>query len=144
MPAARLWSPESPRPSHTGRSPRETSAYRCAVTEPYRKLDLLKYRDDLSGMPRDVADVLDEWLHRAHGVVSGRHHVGLLLDLLYDRGYAIEPLPVAGARSYTTIETLEIDRSTDYGGGLTESQIVAEDPTWQRPDDPDAPVRSLG
>lgn len=43
-----------------------------------------------------TADVLDDWLLRAHGVTSSGHNVGLFLDLLAADGYrvtAIDPGP---------------------------------------------------
>lgn len=39
-----------------------------------------------------VADVLDEWLLRAHGITSSAHNVGLFLDLLAADGYRVEPI----------------------------------------------------
>lgn len=39
-----------------------------------------------------TADVLDEWLLRAHGVTSSAHNVGLFLDLLAAEGYRVEPI----------------------------------------------------
>lgn len=48
---------------------------------------------ELDGAPAVVADVLDEWNHRLHGVTSGDHGVGLFLDLLAARGYRVEPIP---------------------------------------------------
>jgi hypothetical protein len=39
-----------------------------------------------------VADVLDDWLLRAHGVTSSAHNVGLFLDLLAAEGYRVEPI----------------------------------------------------
>jgi hypothetical protein len=54
------------------------------------------------------------------------------------------PIAVASARSYTTLETLQIDRGAPDEDVLTEGLIKAEDPTWERPHDPDAPARSLG
>lgn len=96
-------------------------------------------RNDLPSMPQAVARSLDEWMFRTHGSAGSAHQVGLFIDLLYENGYMVEPVPVADARSYTTIETLEIDRSTEYGEGLTESRIRAEDPSW----DEEPPARSL-
>lgn len=43
-----------------------------------------------------TAEVLDDWLHTQHGVISGAHCVGSFLELLADRGYrvtAIDPGP---------------------------------------------------
>jgi hypothetical protein len=43
-----------------------------------------------------LSDVLDEWLHRAHGVTSSRHHVGLFCDLLGENGLEVrfaDPVP---------------------------------------------------
>jgi hypothetical protein len=52
---------------------------------------------ELAHLPASaVADVLDEWLLRAHGVTSSAHNVGLFLDLLAADGYrvtAIDPGP---------------------------------------------------
>lgn len=44
----------------------------------------------LGDMPADLADVLDEWLHRNHGVLSSSHNVGDFLDSLADAGYRVE------------------------------------------------------
>lgn len=65
----------------------------AAVTNPedYEPdLDDLR-RDQLHelGMPGDVADVLDDWLHRNHGILSGRHYVGDFLDSLAAAGYRV-------------------------------------------------------
>lgn len=43
-------------------------------------------------MPGDVADVLDDWLHRNHGVLSSSHNVGDLLDSLAAAGYRVEKI----------------------------------------------------
>lgn len=62
------------------------------------------YEPDLDDLTRDqlrthdrraatVADVLDEWLHTQHGVVSGRHCVGVFLDELAARGYRVTEIP---------------------------------------------------
>lgn len=42
-----------------------------------------------------VADVLDEWMLRAHGVTSSAHNVGLFLDLLAAEGYRVGPIETA-------------------------------------------------
>lgn len=47
-------------------------------------------RDDLPAMPKAVAEVLDEFLVRQHGIMSGSHGAGLFLDLLADRGFCVE------------------------------------------------------
>lgn len=66
--------------------------------------DPIDYRDpDLDELTRaqlgeyddraaKVADVLDDWLHRAHGVTPSAHNVGLFLDLLAAEGYRVEPI----------------------------------------------------
>lgn len=59
-----------------------------------------EYEPDLDELPRaqlheldgpagPVADVLDEWLLRTHGVMSSAHNTGLFLDLLADAGYRV-------------------------------------------------------
>lgn len=56
--------------------------------DPEQDLDNLT-RDqlaELSGPAAHVAAVLDEWLHRLHGVTSSSHGAGLFLDLLAARG----------------------------------------------------------
>lgn len=53
-------------------------------------LDRLR-RDELPQPEATLSAVLDEWLHRAHGVMSGFHGVGLLLDLLEERGLQVVP-----------------------------------------------------
>lgn len=52
-------------------------------------LDRMK-RDDLPEMPRAVAQVIDEFNMRQHGLMSGSHGVGLFLDLLRDAGFTVE------------------------------------------------------
>jgi hypothetical protein len=52
---------------------------------------------ELAHLPwSDLADVLDEWNQRLHGVLSSAHGVGLFLDLLGERGWEItrKPSPV--------------------------------------------------
>jgi hypothetical protein len=45
---------------------------------------------ELAGQPAaDLADTLDEWLHRCHGIASGTHNAGLFADLLAARGWRI-------------------------------------------------------
>lgn len=53
-------------------------------------------RDQLHelGMPGDVADVLDDWLHDEHGVMSSHHHVGSFLDRLAAVGYRVTKIEV--------------------------------------------------
>ncbi len=96
--------------------------------------------DELQSMPAAVNSALRHWCFMEHGLMYSRHYVGHFLDLLAEEGYTVERLPVASARSYTTIETMEIDRSTE---DHTVAEMKAEDPTWEPPSDPDAPVRSL-
>lgn len=99
--------------------------------------------DDLPAMPKAVYTALFEWLNKEYGI-SGLVNVGHFLDLLAEHGYVVERSVVAGARSYTTIETAVMERSAEPDPGLTEGQIKAEDPTWTPPADPERPVRSLG
>jgi hypothetical protein len=40
-----------------------------------------------------VANVLDDWLMRLHGIASSAHGVGLFLDLLADEGYRVTKIP---------------------------------------------------
>lgn len=47
---------------------------------------------ELDGPASVVADVLDDWLYRAHGRISGGHNVGLFLDLLAAEGYRVEKI----------------------------------------------------
>lgn len=49
---------------------------------------------ELLALAYDVADVLDDWLLRAHGITSSDHNTGLFLDLLADRGYRVTPIDV--------------------------------------------------
>jgi hypothetical protein len=43
---------------------------------------------ELAHLPwADVANVLDEWNRRTHGVLSSHHGVGLFLDLLNEAGW---------------------------------------------------------
>lgn len=44
------------------------------------------------GMPGEVADVLDDWLHRNHGMISGRHYAGDFLEALATAGYRVEAI----------------------------------------------------
>jgi hypothetical protein len=39
-----------------------------------------------------VACVLDDWLHRLHGISSSSHGAGLFLDLLAAEGYRVTPI----------------------------------------------------
>lgn len=80
------------------------------TSQQYRPLDDLN-RDDLPTAPKAVADALDDWLHRKHGILSGHHGVGLLLDLLADEGYAIE----AAARPAES-RTFHLQRDEDVTG----------------------------
>jgi hypothetical protein len=48
-------------------------------------------RDELPVDAHAVADTLDEWIHRAHGLTSSAHGAGLFLDLLAEHGYRIAP-----------------------------------------------------
>ena len=47
-------------------------------------------------LARAVADTLDEWLYRMHGITAGLHNAGAFLEFLVLRGYqvtAVEPVP---------------------------------------------------
>lgn len=59
-------------------------------------LDTLTRADlaELAGPEATVADVLDEWLLREHGVTSSSHGVGLFLDLLAAEGWRVERVQV--------------------------------------------------
>jgi len=59
-------------------------------------LDRLR-RDKLPHPARKVADALDDWLLRCHGIISSAHSVGLLLDLLADEGLTVAPEPLSNA-----------------------------------------------
>lgn len=48
---------------------------------------------DHSDMWRAVADTLDEWLHRMHGITSGSHNAGAFLDFLALEGYEVVAKP---------------------------------------------------
>jgi hypothetical protein len=64
------------------------------VSDEHVDLDALT-RDQLAELPgpeRAVADVLDDWNHREHGVMSSNHGVGLFLDLLATEGYRVTPI----------------------------------------------------
>ncbi|GAA1281433.1 hypothetical protein [Saccharothrix xinjiangensis] len=61
----------------------------------HEHLDRLR-RAELPEDARAVADVLDDWRLRVHGLTSGSHNVGLFLDLLADEGYAVLPVEVPG------------------------------------------------
>lgn len=66
------------------------------VDPPNPDLDTVR-RDDLGEydpMYPTLADVLDEWNLRLHGVSSGHHGIGLFLDLLAAEGYRVTPNPV--------------------------------------------------
>lgn len=52
-----------------------------------RRADLRE--TELGDMPGDVAEVLDDWLHDEHGVISSHHHVGSFLDRLAAVGYRV-------------------------------------------------------
>lgn len=44
-----------------------------------------------------VAETLDEWNHRMHGILSSHHNAGLFLELLHEAGWQVvpvEPMPV--------------------------------------------------
>lgn len=57
----------------------------------HEHLDRMR-RDELPEDARAVAEVLDDWRLRVHGLTSSSHDVGLLLDLLADEGYAVAPV----------------------------------------------------
>lgn len=49
---------------------------------------------ELDGPAATVAGILDEWLHRLHGITSGQHGAGLFLDLLAAEGWRVERIQV--------------------------------------------------
>lgn len=49
---------------------------------------------ELDGPAHTVAGVLDDWLHRLHGITSGQHGAGLFLDLLAAEGWRVERIQV--------------------------------------------------
>lgn len=57
-------------------------------------LDMLTRAElaELPGPARAVADVLDEWTIRRHGIASSHHGAGLFLDLLAAEGWRVEPI----------------------------------------------------
>lgn len=70
---------------------------RWAGTEPQEvdpELDDLTRAElaDLPGPAAVVASVLDDWLSRMHGILSGSHNAGLFLSLLAARGYRVTPI----------------------------------------------------
>jgi hypothetical protein len=40
-----------------------------------------------------VAETLDEWNHRMHGVLASHHNAGLFLRLLHEAGWQVVPVP---------------------------------------------------
>ena len=46
----------------------------------------------LGDMPGHVANVLDDWLHQCHGVLSSSHNTGTFLDLLAAEGFRVTPI----------------------------------------------------
>lgn len=44
---------------------------------------------ELDGPAAAVADVLDDWLLRTHGITSSAHNAGLFLDLLAAEGWRV-------------------------------------------------------
>lgn len=60
------------------------------MTDAPAKADLDRLtRDQLPEPARQIADILDDWLHRTHGILSSHHHVGLFLDLLAEAGLTV-------------------------------------------------------
>jgi len=47
---------------------------------------------EMDGPARAVADVLDDWVCRRHGILSSHHGVGLFLDLLAAEGWRVTPI----------------------------------------------------
>lgn len=69
------------------------------MTEPQEPdVDLDSLRRDQLGeidpMHPVLADVLDEWLLRMHGITSGGHYVGAFLEFLAAQGYRVTPIEV--------------------------------------------------
>lgn len=65
------------------------------IEPPDPDLDTLTRADlaELAHLPAAaVADVLDDWLLRAHGITSSGHNVGLFLDLLAAAGFQVTPI----------------------------------------------------
>lgn len=50
------------------------------------------WETELGDLPGHVSQVLDEWLHTQHGVLSSSHGVGAFLDLLAAEGYRVTPI----------------------------------------------------
>jgi hypothetical protein len=78
-------------------------------------------RDELPTDAHAVADTLDEWNHRAHGITSSAHHAGLFLDLLADRGYRITPVE-------TSRWSIEARVSPD--GFVAQRMTLQGEPRW--------------
>lgn len=59
----------------------------------------------LGDMPGDVADVLDEWLHDEHGVISSHHRLGSFLDRLAAVGYRVTKIEVPSFEELLPVPT---------------------------------------
>ena len=65
---------------------------------------------ELPGPEPQVAEVLDEWLLRLHGVTSGTHGVGLFLDLLAAAGYRVTEIPKPAVRQAWRCPDCQVER----------------------------------
>lgn len=98
-------------------------------------LDQLR-RAELAAEPGAVADTLDGWLLRAHGIVSGSHNVGLFLDLLADHGLAI----TSSSTVAPTVGPTEADKAlARVRTALRERRLRARAPHDKPSDQPTGP-----
>lgn len=60
--------------------------------------------EEINPMAARVADVLDDWIGRRFGILSGGHGAGLFLDLLAAEGYRVEPIVVPAFEDVLPVE----------------------------------------
>ncbi len=108
-------------------------------TEPMDPDDLI--RADLAGhnpMWKALADTLDEWNFRMHGVMSGGHHVGAFLRFLGKNGFevAAKPRTPTELEILTAVDAGEVWHHQDLKGEVILEddigQCVIDDDRWRK------------
>ncbi|MEO3929255.1 hypothetical protein ABGB07_36200 [Micromonosporaceae bacterium B7E4] len=92
------------------------------------EFDRLK-RAELPEPQGTIANVLDEWLHRCHGLLSGSHNVGMFLELLAEEGLTVSeqtPIPAEAIEAAAKVALRRYESEYSVAPNVTWRDFVPE------------------
>jgi hypothetical protein len=80
-------------------------------------------RAQLDGVPRALANALDDWLFAQHGVTAGAHNVGAFLDDLAHQGLTVDQARAVPPASTRTPDLGTINATRNPDGTVTAEHV---------------------